>query len=263
MPLSIILIVFAAWRLKRREPGSRRATVFWPAVLFGAALLQQSLQRPDTTHLAWVTGVTFPGDRGGGGAARRACAEAHTASAFRGCNVIDGGDPRCCHPLLPGAQLHRHGRTDLRYQPLRSPITNDGRVFPFRSPEAAADAQAVVDEPDRLADPGDSLITGPTDPVPTNYNDSFFYHLFPELEVGTRYIEMDPGLADVEGSGLAQEVAEADWLILSNSAAAWTEPNESAESRSQDANEVVAEVFCPALVTDSFELWGRCDRLER
>lgn len=264
VPLSIILIVFAAWRLKRREPGSRRATVFWPAVLFGAALLQQSLQRPDTTHLAWVTGVTFPLAI----AAVVVLLEEHAPklTPLRRFVVATSSMAVILVVVIPFYPVRSYidmaGQT-FGINRFGSPITNDGRVFPFGSPEAAADAQAVVDELDRLADPGDSLITGPTDLSRTNYNDSFFYHLFPELEVGTRYIEMDPGLADVEGSGLAQEVAEADWLILSNSAAAWTEPNESAESRSQDANEVVAEVFCPALVTDSFELWGRCDRLER
>lgn len=264
VPLSIILVLFAAWRLRRREPGSRRALVFWPVVLFGAALFQQSLQRPDTTHLAWVTGVTFP-------------------LAIAAVVVLAQEYAPKLTPLrrfiLAMSLMFVIFVAVIPFYPVRSyidmagqtfginrfgtPITNDGRVFPFGSPVGAADAQAVVDELDRLAEPGDSLITGPTDLSRTNYNDSFFYHLFPDLEVGTRYIEMDPGLADVEGSGLAEEVAEADWLILSNSSAAWIEPNESAESRSQAANDAVGEHFCPALITDTFELWGRCEKLDR
>ncbi len=50
-------------------------------------------------------------------------------------------------------------------------------------------------------------MVGPVDLSRTNYSDAFFYHLFPDLEVGTRYIEMDPGIADAEDSGLADEVA--------------------------------------------------------
>ena len=49
----------AAWAVRRAAPGSVRATTLWPAALFGAALLPQALQRPDTAHLSWVTGVTF------------------------------------------------------------------------------------------------------------------------------------------------------------------------------------------------------------
>ncbi len=263
VPLSIILVVFAAWRLRRREPGSRRAMVFWPAALFSAALFQQALQRPDTTHLAWVSGVSFPLAIGalvslGEEYLPRLTPLRRFLAAIAVMAVILIG-------VIPFYPLRTYvdmaGQT-FGINRFGTPVTHDGRVFPFGSPEGAADAQAVVDELDRLAEPGDSLITGPTDLSRTNYNDSFFYHLFPELEVGTRYIEMDPGLADAEGSGLAQEVADADWLILSNSAAAWIEPNESAESRSRAANEVVRKEFCPALLTPTFELWGRCERLD-
>ena len=59
VPLSIVVNLVAAWRLRRRAPGSATAAVLWPAALFGAALLPQAMQRPDTTHLAWVTGITF------------------------------------------------------------------------------------------------------------------------------------------------------------------------------------------------------------
>lgn len=264
VPLSMVVVVFAAWRLRRREPGSRRAMLYWPAALFGAALFQQSLQRPDTTHLAWVTGVTFPLAI----AAVFVLAEEFAPKLTPLRRFVLALLPMVVIlvvviPFYPvRSYIDMAGQT-FGINRFGSPITNDGRVFPFGSPEAAADAQAVVDELDRLATPGDSLITGPTDLSRTNYNDSFFYHLFPDLEVGTRYIEMDPGLADVEGSGLAEEVADADWLILSKAADAWIEPNESAESRSQEANEVVADRFCPALITGTFELWGRCDRLEQ
>src|SRR5262249_53744964 len=59
VPLSIVVVLLAAWLLRRRAPDSVRARVLWPAALFGAALLPQALQRPDTAHLSWVTGITF------------------------------------------------------------------------------------------------------------------------------------------------------------------------------------------------------------
>jgi hypothetical protein len=141
------------------------------------------------------------------------------------------------------------------------PIERDGREFPFGDEAGAADAQAVVDELDRLAEPGDSLITGPVDLSRANYSDAFFYHLFPDLEVGTRYIEMDPGLADAEDSGLAEEVAAADWLILSDAWSEWSEPNDSAGSGSDAPNQVVEDRFCTALDAGTFVLKGRCERL--
>ena len=202
----------AAWRLRRREPGSDRALAYWPAALFGAALLQQAIQRPDTAHLSWVTGVTFalmhPGDRHAAGGGRTA--DARPARGRHGGSV---SSPRSSSRVIP-------------FYPVRTYVDLVGQSFgvnrfgfpierrgPGRSPSAtrtgAADAQAVVDELDRLAEPGDSLIIGPVDLSRANYSDAFFYHLFPDLEVGTRYIEMDPGLADAEDSGLAEEVAAA------------------------------------------------------
>ena len=102
------------------------------------------------------------------------------------------------------------------------------------------------------------MIAAPGDLSRTNYSDAYFYHLFPDLVPGTRYIEMDPGLADAEGSGLAEEVAASDWLILTDAADAWTEPNTSASSRSQAANQVVAEQFCEVVATPTVRLLERC-----
>ena len=55
----IVVASSAAWRLRRRDRGSAASRVLWPPALFGAALLPQALQRPDTAHLAWVSCVTF------------------------------------------------------------------------------------------------------------------------------------------------------------------------------------------------------------
>ncbi len=38
---------------------------------------------------------------------------------------------------------------------------------------------------------------------------------------------MDPGLANAEGSRLADDVASSDWLILTRFWSGWIEPNES------------------------------------
>ncbi len=261
VPLSILLVVVAAWRLRRREPTSVRSMTYWPAALFGAALLQQAIQRPDTAHLSWVTGVTFPL----GIAAIVLLLEelAPSWGALRRFALAAGTFAVLLLAVIPFYPVRTY--VDLVSQTVGVnrfgfPIERDGRVFPFGSAEGASDAQAVVDELDRLAEPGDSLITGPSDLSRANYSDAFFYHLFPDLDVGTRFIEMDPGIADAEDSGLADELRSTDWVILSNAWADWSEPNDSSESRSGEPNGVIDEEFCEVLVTDTFELWGRCDR---
>jgi hypothetical protein len=112
-----------------------------------------------------------------------------------------------------------------------------------------------------VTEPGDRLIVGPADLSRTIYSDVSIYWMFPELVPATYYIEMDPGLADREGSGLAEDIATADVLVLTNIWTGWNEPNASGEFLSQEHNRAVAEHFC---LTHRFEdnlvlLFERCD----
>ncbi len=258
VPASILLVVAVAWMLWRREPTSDRARSFVPAAGFSALLITQALQRPDTTHLAWVTCISFPLAMAAVAylVERRSAARPWLppviASAVAALVLL------VVVPFYPvRTYLDAVGQTFGRNQ-FGAPITNGDRTFYFGSPEGAADAQAVVDGLAARARPGDRLIAGPGDLSRTNYSDAYFYHLFPDLVPGTRYIEMDPGLADAEGSGLAEEVAAADWLILTDAANSWTEPNTSAGARSDAPNQVVREQFCEVVVTPTVRLLGRC-----
>ena len=88
------------------------------------------------------------------------------------------------------------------------------------------------------------MIVGPADLSRTIYSDVSVYYLFPELVPATCYIEMDPGLADREGSGLADDIATADCLLLTNFWTGWNEPNASDEYLSDEHNQAVADNFC-------------------
>lgn len=263
VPLSLLLVLFAAWRLRSRAAGSgsqrHQADVLWPAALFAAGLLPQAMQRPDTTHLAWVTGISFAlclpavvslleERRPQWSVARRAWwAIGGIAAIFI---VVIPFYPARTYVDLVGQSF---GQNRFGFA-----IINDGRRFYYGSEEGAAAAQAVVDRLAAESTPGERLIVGPTDLSRTNYNDAFFYHLFPDLEPGTRFIEMDPGIADTEEAGLAEELEANDWLILSDSADLWEEPNDSRFSRSQRANEVVAERYCEVFSQGGFQLLRRC-----
>ena len=259
VPLSILVNLVAAWRLRRREPGSARAQVLWPAALFGAALLPQAMQRPDTTHLAWVTGITFalmvpsivtlveqfrPRAPQWAGLV--------TATGVLGLIFV------VVIPFYPARTYVDLTMLSLGRDEFGTPITNGDRTFYFGDPTGAAEAQRVVDRLAAEAEPGETLIAGPVDLSRTNYNDSFFYYLFPELQPGTRYIEMDPGIANTEGSGLADELRSNDWLIVSRSSDLWNEPNDSVIPGSQEPNEVVADQYCLVEDAGSFQLLRRC-----
>ena len=81
----------------------------------------------------------------------------------------------------------------------------------------------------------------------------------PQATPATYYIEMDPGIANAEDSGLADEVASSDYLILSNVWNAWDEPNDSRDFGSDAPNQVVDDQFCPLNPeTDFYILYERC-----
>jgi hypothetical protein len=119
---------------------------------------------------------------------------------------------------------------------------------------------AVVDETRRLAQPGDSLFVGPLDLRRTNYGPTYVYFLLRELEPASYYMEMNPGTANREGSGLADDLRRADWLILTSEWDDWDEPNESADFGPAEPNEVVRDLFCLRVERGEYRLYERCDR---
>ena len=101
----------------------------------------------------------------------------------------------------------------------------------------------MVPDIERVFSPGDRLFVGTSDLRKTPYSDAFLYHLFPELDPATRYIEMDPGVANEEGSGLAEDLASADVAVLSRIWNDWNEPNDSRVVGSDESNRVLEDQF--------------------
>ena len=128
-----------------------------------ALLITQALQRPDTTHLAWVTCISFPLAMAAVAylVERRSAARPWLppviASAVAALVLL------VVVPFYPvRTYLDAVGQTFGRNQ-FGAPITNGDRTFYFGSPEGAADAQAVVDGLAARARPGGPVISpGPT-----------------------------------------------------------------------------------------------------
>ncbi len=234
------------WLLARRHGWSTHLTVLMGASLFGLGMLPQAMQRPDSTHLAWGSCVSF---------------------ALLPCLVVEllsrreQRGPTTRHaPLVAGAVVglvmfvicpfftYRYyllqSRISVGNKPGGFEVERDGRRFYFGNAALQMASQAAIDDLDGWMQPGERLVVGPADLSRTIYSDVAFYYLFPELVPATYFIEMDPGLADQEGSSLADDVASADWLILTNFWTGWFEPNASILFGSDAPNQVVADQFC-------------------
>jgi hypothetical protein len=238
-----------------------RHTVLLGASLLGLGLLPQALQRPDSTHFAWGSCVSF---------ALLPClfvelvprvAPRFTRHAWAVAGAAVGTVMLVVMPFFTYRHYLLHTRVALGNKVGGYEVARDGRNFYFGTTEVQESSQAAIDDLDRLSQPGERLLVGPADLSRTVYNDAVFYYLFPELTPATFYIEMDPGLADQDGSSLAADVASADWLILTNFWTGWYEPNASSEFGSTEPNQVVADSFC---LVGNYEdalvlLYRRCD----
>lgn len=219
---------------------------------FATGLLPQALQRADSTHLAWVSCVTFaflpaavvelwpsrattgsPAGRPDRGRVRTGAAIAVPAV--------------CLLALVPHFTLRTYteaaGQT-FGYRHNARSMTYDGRVFRYARADAVDAVNALLPLVDELTEPGDRLFVGPGDLRLTPYSEAFLYYLLPDLTPATRYIEMDPGVANAEDSGLADELRSADVAILSSIRDDWNEPNDSVLDGPDEPNRVLAEDFC-------------------
>jgi len=109
---------------------------------------------------------------------------------------------------------------------------------------------------EQVTEPGDRLIVGSGDLRQTPYTETFFYYLLPQLEPGTHYLEMEPGITNTEDSDLAEELSEADVYIASTLYDNWDEPNASMDLGSDKPNQVIADEFC---LYDSYGVYHPAD----
>jgi hypothetical protein len=130
----------------------------------------------------------------------------------------------------------------------------------FLDDESRAPARAVVSRARALTRPGDSLFVGPQDLRRTNYGPTYIYSLLPHLRPASYYMEMNSNTANRAGSGLADELRRADWLILTSDWDGWDEPNDSTKFGSPIPNGVVRSLFCVRFESGTYRLYQRCSR---
>jgi hypothetical protein len=240
-----LVLLWIARRTRRLRPSSRHAEVLTAVGLFGLGIVPQALQRPDSTHLNWVSCISFPflvvalmqrmRDRPHPRAVRQRAVVG--AAAVVALTLVVA-------PLFTFRYYLLHTRVGLGQVHAPFPVERHGRRFYLGDFGAYQASRDVIRDLDRLSAPGERLLVGPLDLRRTWYSDDFFYYLFPELTPSTYYIEMDPGLANAAGSSLSHDVASADWVLLTGFWAGWNEPNSSMDFGSDEPNQVIRSKFC-------------------
>jgi hypothetical protein len=254
------VVLFLAGRAHVRRTGSRRLIAL---ALFACGLLQQAVQRADSTHLAWVSCIPF-------GLMPAAVAElVHDRWTSRTRALLAAlAVPLVVLFVIPDFTARSYSDYVAEgFGQARSSgaMRNGDRVFYYGRPDAVVAVNEMLPVVDRISKPGDTLFVGTGDLRKTPYSEAFLYYLLPDLDPATRYIEMDPGVANAEDSGMAGELRRADIVILSSIRDDWNEPNESDRFGPDEPNQVIAEDFCLVQSFGSglygrglYELYQRC-----
>ena len=167
----------------------------------------------------------------------------------------------------PSRAARQHPQQERLGNPRRRSfeMRNGDRVFLYGRKDAAEDVNDLVQVVDDITEPGDSLFVGPTDLRKTPYSEAYLYYLLPDLVPATRYIEMDPGMANAPDSGLADELRAADVAVLSSIREDWAEPNDSLVDGPDEPNQVLQDDFCLVKSYGEaksgrglYEVWKRC-----
>jgi hypothetical protein len=136
-------------------------------------------------------------------------------------------------------------------------LRQSGRQFPFASPSQAVQAGKVVSLLDAEATPGQRLFVGPGDLRRAYSNDTYLYHLAPQLVPASYFLEMNPLSANRPDSRLAADVATADWLVLNRFWDRWKEDNASSQLGPDGPNEIVRSHFTLHRKIGEFDVYRR------
>ncbi len=261
---SVAALLLTGRRLLRTDGSSFRGRVLLASGLFSLGILPQALQRTDSTHFAWVSCVPvallplaiIEWSRSRSPRPRRDPRLTSLAAGAAVLVFLAVAIPRYTFHSFTDYALQTFGVHRQAFE-----IARGDRIFYYGRPDVASALHPLIRDLDEISEPGQTLLVGTADLRKTPYSDAFLYYLFPELPPATYFIEMDPGVANADDSGLADEVRDADFLVLSRVWDEWDEPNDSRVFGSDEPNRVVDEEFC--LVGDYehlYELYRKCGR---
>jgi hypothetical protein len=257
---SVGLLLTAALLASRTAPASMRATTLLVVAWFSVGLLPQAIQRVDSAHFAWVGCIPI----GFLPVAVFELVRRFRPRANSGRVAVLAGAVTLAVVVLviPSYTIRRYSDYALQTFGIHRHsyrVQLGDRVFYYGKEDRAEAANRVLADAARITKPGDRLFVGPANLRKTPYSDAYLYYMLPELRPATYYIEMDPGVANAEDSGLADELARSDVAILSSIWDDWDEPNDSRKIGSAKPEQVLARDFClVGRYLDRYQLYRRC-----
>lgn len=253
----VVNIVAGALTVRANRP-SPSARLLLGAGLFGLGLTHQAMQRIDFVHVPYAAFISLG-----------LLPASLTVLARRSWPQISPRWVATATCALAAALVGGLGYNFARYFVLQTKsqttaelsgatvVEGNGRKFLERFAGSGYLAGLMVKALTDNARPGQRLFVGPGDLRRTNGNDTYMYHLLPQLVPATYFLEMNPLSANRPNSRLANDVASADWVLLNTMWDGWQEPNASAENKSDAPNEAVRTGFDLVLKRGNWGLWRK------
>jgi hypothetical protein len=244
---STVLLAWSAWTSHRRSGDASLLA----CAGFSVALLPYALQRADDFHLASAGCV----------------AVALMPAAM---TILLHEDRRrvalpiaCLIVVLSSwgsalrGTMESVGQTLGVGSPASYPLTFNGRTVPVPLMSQVEQLSGLLSAIEGSTEPGDRIFVGPSDLSNTVYNDTFIYHLVPDLTPASYFLEMNPGTADRPGSRLKDDVSTADVIVVTTRYDDWGTPSHPATQDPSGAR-IDLNGFCASSSFGPWRLYVRC-----
>lgn len=182
---------------------SRRSLAL--AVL-SVAVLPQAFQRIDQEHVRYVACLVVP--LAGAALVARLPKSSWPPLAYRRGPAIGLATALGVLLALTGLSIAFAAENPARW------VDHEGRAIPVSTDWERQDLQELLMVVTRDVPAGSRIFVGAEDMSVATLSDVRLYHLLPEFQARSYYLELPPGVAEVRGSGLAQDIAGADALLL-------------------------------------------------
>jgi hypothetical protein len=235
----------------RRDPSAWAGVLLLTVGAFEVGILDQAFQRSDSLHLAFVACFVLP---------------AALVIPIRGPRSAPSWLRSIVVPLIVGVVVvllawPYFGRIywSSSTKPLapEETISNSGRSVVLGSSSDVTDLGVILRELDARAKPGDRVFVGPSDLRTANYDDTFIYFLLPDLDPGSYFLEMNPGVANGTGSRLSSDITSDRFLVLTSRWNTLAGASSVPPLGPDEPNRIVSSDFEPVVAAGPWTLYQR------
>jgi hypothetical protein len=137
-------------------------------------------------------------------------------------------------------------------------VHHDGRSLP-EAPVRARVLTTLLRTIDSMTTPGQTVFVFDANMVRPAVNDVSLYYYLPRLHQSAFHMEITPAITTEQGSGLVDDVMDADLVVLVDTPEAERRALfPYATGGSQEATDALRNHFCERQVVERYELWVRC-----